>query len=59
MSIKICSKCSRSFECQNESMGCWCEELFLSINTLNEIKQQYDNCLCPTCLKEFADRDKK
>lgn len=59
MSIKVCSKCNQSFECQNETNGCWCEGLFLSIDTLNELKQQYDNCLCPTCLKEFADRDKK
>jgi hypothetical protein len=59
MSVKKCSKCGQQFECQNGSMGCWCEAFYLPINTLNEIKQQYDNCLCPICLREFADRDKK
>jgi hypothetical protein len=53
MSVKNCSKCSISFECTNEKMGCWCEEMFLSIDTLTELKQTYSDCLCPKCLKEF------
>ncbi len=51
MSAKKCSKCNVDFECGNEKPGCWCEELFLDIATLKELKEKYDNCLCPQCLK--------
>jgi hypothetical protein len=54
MSVKSCSKCSATFECSNEKMGCWCENLFLDIDTLKKLKEEYDNCLCPNCLKEYA-----
>lgn len=54
MSSKQCSKCQVSFECTNEKEGCWCETVFVDIHTLNHLKQTYNNCLCPVCLKEFA-----
>jgi hypothetical protein len=57
MSIKICSKCKTSFECCNEKMGCWCEDLSIDIKTLNELKKTYDNCLCPKCLTEYSNNN--
>ena len=54
MSNKACSKCSTVFECSNDKAGCWCEALTIDIKTLNEIKKQYENCLCPGCLKEYS-----
>ncbi|MGZ4033356.1 MAG: cysteine-rich CWC family protein [Bacteroidia bacterium] len=54
MSIKKCSRCSTDFECCNEKPGCWCENLFIDIETLNKLKKEYDNCLCSSCLKEYA-----
>lgn len=57
MALKKCSKCSVTFECCNEQPGCWCEKLFLDMDTLNDLKAKYDNCLCPACLKEY-EKDK-
>ncbi|SEP11932.1 cysteine-rich CWC family protein [Niastella yeongjuensis] len=51
--IKKCSKCETAFNCQNESRGCWCEEVQLSTRQLDYLKENYENCLCPNCLKEF------
>ena len=59
MADKICSKCNVLFKCESDTFGCWCENLFIELNTLNEIKKQYENCLCPTCLKKYAIKEEK
>lgn len=53
MSDKNCSKCGDSFSCKHEEMGCWCEQVELSMEALNYLKEHFDNCLCPGCLKTF------
>jgi hypothetical protein len=55
MAVKICSRCKKDFECCMESRGCWCEDLTLSSASLQQLREQYDNCLCPECLKLFAE----
>jgi hypothetical protein len=50
---KTCSKCGLIFNCGNELRGCWCEEVHLDQETLDLLKENYANCLCPTCLKNF------
>jgi hypothetical protein len=54
MSVKSCSKCLVSFECTNETSGCWCEQLVIPPMVLAHLKETYANCLCPQCLKEFS-----
>jgi hypothetical protein len=51
---KQCSKCQQPFGCKNEAPGCWCESLHVPIEALKELKQQFDNCLCPSCLKQYT-----
>jgi hypothetical protein len=51
--LKTCSKCEAEFTCTNETAGCWCEEVSLSNTTLKQLKEEFDNCLCPSCLKEY------
>jgi hypothetical protein len=51
--IKKCSKCEAPFTCQNQSAGCWCENVKLSAQMLTYLKENYENCLCPKCLQEF------
>jgi hypothetical protein len=51
---KKCSKCERAFTCQNEQRGCWCENIRLSREVLNDLRKKYQNCLCPACLAEFS-----
>jgi hypothetical protein len=54
MSTKKCSKCETAFECSSEKDGCWCEEVYIDLSALEAIKELYDNCLCPPCLKEYS-----
>ena len=58
MSIKKCSKCETAFECCNETMGCWCEDLVIDIEILKKLKLEYDNCLCKECLKSYEIKQK-
>jgi len=51
---KQCSKCYTAFGCKTESRGCWCESLQVPIDTLVQLKEQFDNCLCPSCLRQYA-----
>lgn len=55
---KTCSKCKAPFNCQNETRGCWCENLTLGAETLALLRQQFDNCLCPDCLKSYSSEHK-
>ena len=50
---KNCSKCGSAFDCCNEIPGCWCENLQLDQQTLDALKNNFDNCLCPACLKTY------
>ena len=58
MSEKKCSKCGEAFTCKHEEMGCWCERVKLSEETLKYLKEHYDNCLCPDCLGSFETENK-
>ena len=37
---KKCSKCETPFNCQNESRGCWCENLQVSLQQLAHLKEK-------------------
>jgi hypothetical protein len=51
---KNCSKCGTAFNCGNEMPGCWCENLQLDQKALDTLKNNFENCLCPECLKAYA-----
>jgi iron complex transport system permease protein len=55
---KRCPRCGRQFGCRQGEPGCWCESVELSRETLAEIRALAEDCLCPSCLKEFAARDR-
>ena len=54
MAEKNCSRCKVQFDCCNETRGCWCENYSLKEETLKQLKKDFDNCLCESCLKEFS-----
>ena len=56
--LKLCSRCGRQFGCGQGEPGCWCESIMLRRETLAEIRTLADDCLCPSCLAGFADRDR-
>jgi hypothetical protein len=50
---KRCSKCGLTFECGG-LFGCWCRQVKLDQAALAALKQQYDDCLCPSCLRQIS-----
>ena len=52
---KLCPKCGESFVCNNHDiMKCACIGIPLTNKALQEISEQYSNCLCRNCLMEYA-----
>ncbi|MER3425167.1 MAG: hypothetical protein C4293_20020 [Nitrospiraceae bacterium] len=46
---KACEHCGRSFFCE-QAAGCWCWAVKLDQAQLAWLEQNFNNCLCPTCL---------
>ncbi len=52
---KSCPRCGEYFECNNYNiMKCSCIQVPLNAKARQEIASQYDDCLCNSCLKEYA-----
>ncbi len=51
-----CEACGEVFTCGAGLTGCWCSEIKLSHETLTELRSRYRNCLCRSCLEQFAQR---
>ncbi|MFN5371979.1 MAG: cysteine-rich CWC family protein, partial [Bacteroidia bacterium] len=50
---KICPQCKQAFECIiNE--GCWCEKVVVTREMLKQIRRNYLDCLCGSCLKSYG-----
>jgi hypothetical protein len=49
---KTCERCGAGFECCRE--GCWCKSASLNAATLASLREQYGDCLCPTCLAALS-----
>ena len=56
---KQCARCGEEFGCAQGEPGCWCESVVLRRETLAELRTLADDCLCPTCLAAFAERDER
>jgi hypothetical protein len=54
---KKCPKCHTEFECMGED--CWCHNYQILNKDINYIRKTWDDCLCPTCLKDFAENKKQ
>ncbi len=52
--IKKCPKCGKEFNCYSED-NCWCATYPIHRKEILEIKQLYDDCLCPDCLKGYTE----
>ena len=52
--MKKCSKCNTEFECGSKIGKCWCMDLKVEVEVLNRLKEEFTDCLCPKCLKEYA-----
>ena len=52
-----CPRCGQSFHCGvADAQPCWCSRVTVSAETLADLRQSYDRCVCSTCLAEMAIR---
>jgi hypothetical protein len=56
--VKNCSKCGKAFECWPEG-NCWCNGYKISTDALNLLNENYYNCLCEGCLKDYQEEEIK
>lgn len=50
---KICPRCSTSFVCREDRTDlCHCTHVYLMVGVRDYVKDNYESCLCPKCLKE-------
>ena len=54
---KACPKCGAAFQCQGDD--CWCHDYQLLNKNIHYIRTTWDDCLCPKCLKEFAENKER
>jgi hypothetical protein len=49
--MKTCELCKTEFQCSKDK-DCWCMDI-----PIVYIASEYQDCLCPTCLKEAHDKE--
>jgi len=53
-----CAKCGAAFTCKPQG-NCWCNHYQLSTAQLQELKDNYADCLCEGCLILLAEKIRK
>ena len=49
---KTCQRCGVEFGCGGSC--CWCDEVKLDVQVRGELRQQFSDCLCRSCLEEAS-----
>ncbi len=50
---KICARCASPFVCREDRTDlCHCTHIYLVSGVRDYVKENYETCLCPKCLKE-------
>ena len=53
--VKYCQRCGTSITCKVEDIqNCFCNTVVLNEQVKHSIAQNFDDCLCETCLKYLA-----
>ncbi|HEU4509673.1 MAG TPA: cysteine-rich CWC family protein [Pyrinomonadaceae bacterium] len=47
-----CPACGEAFACEISLGGCWCTSVKVSASTLKALRDQYNGCLCRSCLEK-------
>lgn len=48
---EICQACGAEFGCGALLKGCWCWKVDVPKAALSDLRERYQRCLCPDCLK--------
>ena len=46
----VCESCGKEFSCGAQKGNCWCFEVELKAETLEDLRENFKNCLCAECL---------
>lgn len=50
-----CEACGQAFVCGASLKGCWCVQVKVGAEARQRMREQYQDCLCPECLRRFAE----
>jgi hypothetical protein len=51
MKTQTCESCGREFACGADEEQCWCNAVTLSRDHLAILREHFERCLCPDCLR--------
>jgi hypothetical protein len=54
---EVCPRCQQKFQC-SKSNKCWCFEIGLDSNQLENLNEKFQSCLCPNCIEEIKNQNK-
>jgi hypothetical protein len=54
MNAERCESCGREFSCGAQDAECWCAALALGPDRLAILREHFERCLCPDCLRLAA-----
>jgi hypothetical protein len=54
MRQKMCPCCGTQFDCA--AGGCWCDDVSVTDSRRTALRENYADCLCPTCLRSVSDQ---
>jgi hypothetical protein len=54
MSLQSCESCGREFRCGADTGACWCDRIALGPDRVAILREHFERCLCPDCLKVAA-----
>jgi len=54
---ETCPRCQRQFACHVND--CWCAGVAVPMEALIEMRQAYESCVCPECLRHFAEKHRE
>jgi hypothetical protein len=54
MNPQTCESCGREFGCGAQDQECWCSTLTLGADRLAVLREHFERCLCPDCLRLAA-----
>lgn len=53
----ICERCGENFACGASDSNCWCFTIDLGKETLAQLRDKFEKCLCRSCLAEVLKND--
>lgn len=51
--LQLCENCKEEFSCEVELEKCWCFSVDLGDETRKRLRENFEQCLCRDCLKQF------